>query len=200
MATYPTGDGLLPPTIKALLAAQQSGGGTGGTVDLSGYVTNSALTTALATKADTKDLSGYVTASALSAALAGITATNSQVVAVNGTDNFTIASADTDLNKIYVIRSDASGTTNRTVNIGLTYDADGDGFLLIYNGSQTAPLILWASDCVFLRSGQPDVWSSSTSTIPVGRWMYLYRTDANSSGKTVSGGSNPAASFTVVLL
>lgn len=75
---YPTGDGYLNPTIRALLAsAGAAGGGTGGTdggtggtggTDLSGYVTTAALTKALA---------GYATDDEL-AAVGGVTSTDVQ--------------------------------------------------------------------------------------------------------------------------
>lgn len=72
---YPTGDGYLNPTIRALVAGLATGGtggtgdtgGTGGT-DLSGYVTTAALTTALA---------GYATDAEL-AAVGGVTASDVQ--------------------------------------------------------------------------------------------------------------------------
>lgn len=54
---YPTGDGYLNPTIKALISnlQQQPGGGGDTPVDLSGYVTTTALNTALSSIQDTVD-------------------------------------------------------------------------------------------------------------------------------------------------
>ena len=199
---YPTGDGYLHPTVKALLANNGSlgGGGSGGgestPVDLSGYVTTAALTTALATKADTTTVN---TALQNYATLSDLTNVASDMIFQRADVGFTINQLD----KIYIIHSTATDSNSRTVTLNFTYDQLGNGTILIYNASQTAPLRPASADMEqpFIMAGQSDTFAPGAPfNIPPGRWMGITRTDDATSGSTVSGGNNPAANYRCVLL
>lgn len=162
------------------------------TTDLSNYVTTTQLQNNLALYATTDALSATV-----AAAFNLVSMSNAGSIFVNGIDNMGIISAEADFNKVYVIRSTASGTTPRTVNLLLPWNESGDGAVLIFNASPTAPLRVYSQDSVFLREGQPEYWDSGNFNLPPGKWMHLYRTDLYNSGYTVSGGINPTASWRI---
>jgi hypothetical protein len=195
MSTYPTADGLYPPSLMALLAHPNTGNGV---VDLSAYDTTLTVNTKLSLKADASLVGTLTNNLSTLATTVGNMSVGTGIVYVEGNGPFTIVNAVNDLDKVYIVRSLATGTTPVQVNIGMAFDDYGDGYILIYNASNTTPLHLWATDCVFLHGTAPVQYNNGQVDIAVGAWMFLKRTDQISSGYTVSGGMNPSSSFRIV--
>ena len=151
-----------------------SSGSGGGSVDLSGYVTTGALATALGS---------YVTTTALNSTLAGA-GLQAEFVLTDSTTPHFLSSAN-GLNRTYIVRNSTAGSTPRAAYIDIPWDEDGNGWLLLYNASPTAPLMIGCSDSAFQREGNSTVWNSLVPTseaIAPNGWAFIRRLDANTSG------------------
>jgi hypothetical protein len=191
---HPTGHGYLHPTIKALLAnGIPSSGGSGGgesPVDLTGYVTTSALNNALSTKADIVDMVAN-------------TDLATETRFLQAPSGFTVH----DLKKLYIITCTATGTNAVNVYLNFNYNNPNGGTFLIYNASATTPLRPEGDgNSAFLMAGQTQTYTPGAAfNIPVGRWMGITRTPPSTTGlgpfgPPALGSSVPVGSYTCVLL